>query len=133
MKIRKATYQKILTRWEKCEFLIFAEKLKFKKKKISNLTGKSFSSIPSDVKLKSIKSEVKDLLKSYQIKLRNFSIIENMYSEAIKDFRRQESVILEYNPIKPKPPNILEYFTDDLLTNLIQRSLRERFSWKSRN
>ena len=69
-------------------------------------------------------------MSGYLIQIKNYRVVKNMYDSSMKEFRRQQSVILEYNPIKPKSPNLMESFTDAIIGKIIRKTLRQRITWR---
>lgn len=78
------------------------------------------SNISVDVKIFLIKDKIKDLVRNYIIKMKNYQVVKKMNND------QDSSMILKYNPAKPLSPDILMEFTPKVFEKLIGQSLKEQ-------
>jgi hypothetical protein len=132
---RRKLYKEVIKKWNVCEIIVFGGGKSYdnKKNRRRSILAANTSTIPKDIKEKYIRKQIKEFLWNYKVQYRNYCIVKNLYDDGIHNFRRQESVVLEYNPIKPLPPKLIDLFTQEILISLIHQSVRDRCAWKKPN
>ena len=76
-----------------------------------------------------IRKKIREIVLSYNSVCMNYTNIKSLFDESIRNFRRKQSVILEYNPVKPRPPSIFEEFTNEVFASMIHQATRDRCIW----
>lgn len=121
-------YEKILELWNISEKNMYSQII------LHNTSGetitmnklKKISMIPRTLKLQKIKEKIKETMRFYCVRMKNYNSSKMLFQQNFMNFSWYNTDMLKINQEKPNRPNIMNEFTDDILQLLIKQSMKEQ-------
>lgn len=85
-----------------------------------------FSFLSKDKRLSYIKSKIKDIVKNYSLKIKNYKASLKMMNNDLINLSWYSSTLVKWKKLKPERPNIIELFTKSVFKELINQALSEK-------
>jgi hypothetical protein len=128
-------YESILTKWNNAEYQEMKEGRSRRRRRTTFKTMKDFTegvaSIPNDVKLHYIQRQIRIRLRQY---ISEYRVYKAAFRKTHKQNRTnryllQNDIIVEY-PVQPAKPDLLEFFSEEKIYEMICDAVRDKHEWK---
>ncbi|OMJ70184.1 hypothetical protein SteCoe_31893 [Stentor coeruleus] len=127
---RKIMYRKLLEMWRDEEYHManssFSKKKTIRDSIMEIDALQNFSFLSKDKRLSYIKRRIKDIIKSYSLKIKNYKASLKMMSNDLINLSWYNSALVKWRKLKPEKPNIIELFTTNVFKELINQALDDK-------
>lgn len=129
--IRLSLYDKILDQWNTAENLFFQDIIYFELQKEPNKPNGEqkkvkVSLVPSRIKLEMIREKIREIVKFYSLRMRNYKASQSMLMNPLMRLSWYNQNTLNLHTEKPLPLDLLSEFKLEVLHDLITKAMKQR-------
>ena len=129
--IRQSLYDKILEQWNTAESSFFQDLIYYEpQNQLNKPNGQpkkvKISLVPNHIKLEMIREKIKETMKFYSLRMRNYKSNQAMLMSPLMRLSWYNQNTQNIRTEKPLPPDLLSEFRLEVLHDLITKAMKQR-------